>query len=134
MLRILMDKESMGEEVFSRLEIPQRGVAHMSAPKYRIYSDEKHFIVVEAESAQIALERSGVKQPLRIQRDEIYLYNVLDIATLTAATAPAEIAAMPQIPDEITSLGAGVTAEEKTEGTPAGTSPPVDDIDKLLQG
>jgi len=106
-------------ELFQLLDLPRREVESLSARLYRVYSDHKNFVVVEAESAQTALEKSAVKNPQRITPNFIASKNILDFTgakpTASAEPAPALIA--------------------QPEETPALPEVPLsgDDVEKLLQ-
>ena len=58
-------------EAFKPLELTHREVQDANLPKYRVFTDDTHFIVVEANNAQLALEKSGVSQAHRIEYDSI---------------------------------------------------------------
>ncbi|MDE3059743.1 MAG: hypothetical protein KGJ06_01880 [Pseudomonadota bacterium] len=78
--------------IFEQLPIPRRELA-VSGNRYRVYKDAKDFMLVEALNALEAFKSSGLPQAYRIERDGIYLQNVLDLKTLAPlAAAPADAA------------------------------------------
>lgn len=55
------------EEVFTNLEMPKKSFVEQNAyKKYRIYTSDKEFIVIDAETALEAYRKSGIPNPSRI--------------------------------------------------------------------
>lgn len=87
---------------FEQLVLPQKSDYVTDAGTYLVYTSPLQFVRVEAVSAQEALEKSGVKDALRVVRSSAVRVNVVqpeDIAAMTAKApeaapaAPAEEAA-----------------------------------------
>lgn len=71
-------------DMFKDIDFPQRDIPDIHVSKYRVYTDHNHFTLVAADSAQTAIELSGVKNPVRVLRDSIHLQNVMVLAGITA--------------------------------------------------
>ena len=104
-------------EIFRPLVHPKRDVPKSSLPKYRVYSDAKHFVMVEAENAKVALATSGVKDALRIECDNILLQDIV----IFSVTQPS--------PDSIEAAIDAPPAEPTQAPSPLSN----DDVDKLLK-
>ena len=63
--------------MFKTITFRQEEIPGMSVSKYRDYTDHNNYVLVEAGNAQTAISTSGVKTPVRVLRDSIYLENVL---------------------------------------------------------
>lgn len=81
---------------FETLPIPQKGIPNSSVTRYRIYKNDKEFVVVQAATALEAFEASGVKDAVKIERERLDAQSVLGMETWKqepAANAPAADAA-----------------------------------------
>jgi hypothetical protein len=65
--------------LFKDIEFPHRSVPGVNASRYRVYSDHRTFVVVEADTILQALQKAAVPNPVRVRRENIYLQNVLDL-------------------------------------------------------
>jgi hypothetical protein len=119
-------------EGFESLALPRKDVPHLMGSHYRVYSDYANFKVVAAENAQEAMENSGIQNPVRVARDTILLYSLLNLGANVSAE---EISATPPAND----TAPIATAPTVTEEAPASTEAPAaalsnNDVDTLLQG
>jgi hypothetical protein len=134
-------------DMFKDIDFPHRDIPDINVSKYRIYSDHKHFILVEADNAQSAIELSGIRKPVRVLRDSIYLQNVLVLAGITTrANVEPELKPKPEplmLPEsEMNSQAAVPETTEilKTESIEPSETPPTEteaalsseEVDKLL--
>jgi hypothetical protein len=141
-------------DMFKDIDFPQRDIPDINVSKYRVYTDHNHFTLVAADSAQTAIELSGVKNPVRVLRDSIHLQNVMVLAGITAkasveqdnkpkpeplmvpqGTKITEVAAetteTPQeAPSEATASAEDATKEPETALSEAALSS--EEVDKLL--
>ena len=124
---------------FEELVIPRRELPKLGG-RYRVYKDVGNYITVEAASALEAFKQSGMPQAHRIQRDAIYLTNVLNLEALSQTPAPsvappAETAAAAPDPAEAAPAAAPAAPEGKSTVPPATETPlSSGDVDKLLKG
>ena len=118
-----MKTKDITPEMFKEITFLHRDVPGLSAHKYRVYSDHGHYTLVEAESALEAVNKSDIKNPVRVLRDTIYLENVLvlDAADLTKTTEKNESSVVQPVSDEPS------VSAENTSATLSN-----DDVDKLL--
>ncbi len=144
-------------EPFEELMIPRRELHAPSAMIYRVYSDYKHFELVEAMSALDALAASKIKNVYKIERHDPLADNVIHLnqvinpmAAVSAATESAlvdniqpqqhestphiaEVKDSTEVPVETKPTEAAAPAPVET--TPKEDAPlSNDDIDKLLNG
>lgn len=114
----------MTAPAFESLKLPHRDVPPSSQVKYRVYSDAKNFVTVEAENAKTALNKSGITEAFRIERDTIMLKTILH--QLPVAVPPPQAAPVAATPVETPA-----PAQVASELPEAVLSP--DDVSKLLQ-
>lgn len=74
-----MTKNVITPDMFEDIEFPHRSIPGLNASRYRVYSDHKTFVVVEADTILQALQKAAVPNPVRVRRENIYLQNVLDL-------------------------------------------------------
>ena len=84
-------------ELFQSLMLPKREVPDARVPKYRIFTDRKHYITVEAENAQDALTKSGINNAHHIEFYGILLKNVIMPDTPDHEEPPAAAAEQPPL-------------------------------------
>ena len=112
---------------------------------YRVYKDAGNYITVEADSALEALKRCGLQNVYRIERDAIYLTNVLNVGALLSNPPPAAAVVAAEAPAAAPAAPTPPTAEAQASSAPAAEAPVADapaadvplstsDVDKLLQG
>ena len=107
-------------EMFRPLVLPHRGVPKSALPKYRVYSDANNFVTLEAENAQVALAQSGIKDPLRIEQDNILLQNIIIFSVAETPANTQELAAPPmptveEAPVEKTETASPLSNDEVNE-------------------
>lgn len=132
-------------EPFEELFIPRRELQISTMSVYRVYSDYKHFELVEAASALEALSISKKRNVYKIQRHDPLGDNVLhlnqvmnsglsennareNIAVENNIAPPAQAQKPEVAPEQI--VDAPVAAAAAAEAAPLSN----DDIDKLLNG
>ena len=131
-------------EPFEELFIPRRELQISTMSVYRVYSDYKHFELVEAASALDALSISKKRNVYKIQRHDplgdnvIHLNQVMNSGSseniavennIVPAAAPAQAQQPAEAaPEQI--VDAPVAAAAAAEAAPLSN----DDIDKLLNG
>lgn len=71
-------------ETFATWDLPRRDTPQLLVSRYRVYSDARNYVMVEAENAMEALKLSGQKQAQRIERDILFFNNVLNPGTFDA--------------------------------------------------
>lgn len=124
-------------ENFKYLEIPRKNLAQSAGAQYRVYSNAKDFVTVEAENAQAAIAQSGVVNPLRVVRHIPSQCNVLEFPPMDDAAAPVAAPVM-AAPSEVPVEEAAPVAAETVaapEAAPASEAPlSNEDVEKLLQG
>jgi len=118
----------------------------MSLSRYRVYTDPQNFVLIEADSALVALKNSGVPEAFRIERDSLHLNSVLKMEVLlntandkAPAAAPASpIATAPATPATV-AAAENPPAPAAPEAPPAAAPAPAEsaplsstDVDKLL--
>lgn len=131
----------MNTNLFEALLIPRRELPQFGA-RYRVYKDAGNFILVEADSALEALKAYGVGQVHRIERDAIYLNNVLAPQALAnvPALSVAEAAPLPPAAEPpaaappAAEIAAIASAEPAAATPPAAADAPLspEDVNKLL--
>jgi hypothetical protein len=131
-------------EEFEELSIPRKELPRL-ANHYRVYKDEKDYITVEAESALEALNKSGLHKAHRIERNAIFLANVLNLEALSnrpasvakeAVETPAAEASAPVTPETQQPAAEAVAATPATDTPAVAAEAPLSnsDVDKLLKG
>ena len=129
---------------FEPLTIPRKEVP-LTTNRYRIYKDAKDFIVQEAASALEALQKSGLQQALRIERDNLFGTNIIDLEkiaiappALSQAAAAAPAAPEADKPAEAREAAKAEAPREAVKETskevPQETPLSTEDVDKLLNG
>ncbi len=98
---------------------------------YRVYSDHENFKVVAATSAQEAMENSGIKNPLKVERETMLLYSLINLGGNPSVGAASE-------PLPSNSPAPAATTETTTEAISenaevAAAALSNNDVDKLLQ-
>ena len=89
--------------------------------------------MVEAGNAQIAVTASGVKNPVRVLRDSIYLENVLMLGKPPIPVIKAEPVVSIEEPAPVTAAAPEPTAPETPTTTDTGdVTLSNDDVNKLL--
>lgn len=63
-----MSKTTAAEN-FQPLELTQKTLDSGTLPKYRVFSDTKNFVLIEANNAKEALQLSGIADVYRIEYD-----------------------------------------------------------------
>lgn len=79
-----MTHKNITPDMFKQIDFPQKDISGLQVSKYRIYTDHSHFILVEADNAQAAINASGMTSPVKVLRDSIYLQNVMMLDSITA--------------------------------------------------
>lgn len=120
------------DEAFEPLPLPKREFGQSPKGRYRIYSDDANYKVVEATSALEALQLSGLQQAHRIQRDAVFLVNVLEAGTLVSAPENGDEAAAVPAAASVAPPAAAAAADVP----PAAADAPLSDdqVNKLLDG
>jgi hypothetical protein len=125
---------------FESLTLPRKEVAQMATSRYRVYTDASNFTLVDGGSALEALQASGQKQAHHIQRETIFLHNVLKVDALVqpAVPAPAAPETAPAMAETASAAPAAAPAEapaaKEAAAKPAPAAPlSSDDVNKLLQ-
>lgn len=100
-----MDNTSI-EVHFEELNLPRRQVPELMGGRYFVYSSPTEYQLVDAGSALEAIQKSGLKEVYRLQRDMIFLHSVIDLPweeKTQAEAAPVDAAPAlpekPQLPD-----------------------------------
>lgn len=62
----------------SPLIIQRKRFVHSEKVVYRVYKGTADYVLVEADSAYEAIQKSGVETPLRVQREQISRYHALE--------------------------------------------------------
>jgi len=129
-------------EAFEELVIPRKELPQLSG-RYRVYKDASDYITVEAGSALEALKLCGLPKVHRIERDAIYLTNVLNLQALSNTPAPAaptvgELELVPvagATPPEAPAAASDAAPLALDAQAPvADAALSTADVDKLLQG
>jgi hypothetical protein len=118
-------------EEFESLALPRKEVPHLMGTHYRVYSDHENFKVVAATSAQEAMENSGIKNPLKVERETMLLYSLINLGGNPSVGAASE-------PLPSNSPAPAATTETTTEAISenaevAAAALSNNDVDKLLQ-
>ena len=104
-------------DMFQLIDIPHRAVKDSALSKYRVFRDETHYITVEAQNAQMALVKSGIKPAHKIVQDAIMLRTIIAVDAM-------------ELPLQHVSV---LKAEEQMPSAQqADASLSGDDVDKLL--
>lgn len=82
-------------EAFESLEIPRKDVPVADGLQYRVYSEDKSFILVTAINAQEAIAICGIKNPIRIERYFPMKSNVLDLVVQAGVSDVSDLHAQP---------------------------------------
>lgn len=132
-----MKKEHITPEMFQSLSLPHKDLPEAAGSRYRVYSDAKNFVVVEADNAQDALAASGLAKAHRILRESLFRDNVLTIALAAKAEAAPKEEHATEVPAE--SAKPEESAAPPAAAEPAAASEPEaplsnEDVNKLLEG
>lgn len=84
-------------EPFESLELPHKEVPHLMGVRYRVYSDATNYQQIEAANALEALQKSGLSNPVRIERDTIFLHRIIDLSVMMSGKAVDMVT--PALPD-----------------------------------
>jgi hypothetical protein len=112
------------------------GFAHKALPDkqscYRVYSSDTEFVEVDADSAYEAMAKSGLRNPIRIQRYSLRRLSVLQDGMLqgdenTNYTPKPELLDAP-----VNAAAPEPSAPDNAQGTPTEDSLSQADVEKLL--
>lgn len=142
---ILYEESNMTQptQPFEELYIPQKSFNSNAALLYRVYSDYKHYELVEAASALDALAHSSIKSPYKIMRHDPFGDNVLhlnQVMSMEAKSAGQPTLGDTTIPEgKIAVADIPVVAQQEIVSEPVSVSSepaPLsnDDVNKLLNG
>ncbi len=127
------------QSAFEALPMPRKNVPQLFGGSYRVYRSSRDFVVVEADSALEALERSGLHSAVKIERESMDNISVLSAAawrTGVLSTPPVQ----PAAPTEAAPAADSMQEAKDTilldvpQTVPAGEQPlSNDDVEKLLK-
>ena len=80
---------SLQEETFESLDYIEKALADTTSC-YRVYSSATQFVEVSADSAYEAMARSGVRQPVRIERFSLRQLTILKEGCIKGESIPFE--------------------------------------------
>lgn len=139
-----MTHREITPDMFRNLTLPRKEASSFSSSRYRVYKTAKEFVVVEAENAKAALAASGLTQARRIERENIYLNNVLTLSPAAPQmdkpekTQAAEAPAATPEPAEVQEATPPAAEAQETAAAapPAAAQAPLsnEEVNKLLQG
>jgi len=126
---------------FEELSLPRRSVTDILVSRYRVYKDPDNYTLVDADNAQDAIKNCGMEKVHRIERDSIYLDNILNMKVLAPVQdmlviAPAvNVATKPPLPAiEAPQQAAPVEPQQDIQPLPPAADAPLssDEVSKLL--
>ena len=128
-----MNLKIVPEHLFEGLSLPRKELPVASKSRYRVYKNSKDFVLIEAENAKAALHTSGLKDATRIERENIYLTNILTVAlTGIDSDAPKEqVTEQPTIPEAAPPTESAAATEPPKTGEAAPLSS--EEVNKLLE-
>ena len=132
-LVLIMHDDNAPEEVhFEALPFIRKHVPQFSGTHYRVYTDEKSYQRVQADSALEAIKKSGIEKIFRIERDTIYINTIVEIPAMMDEQATGEVMIENGNSAPVTS---DVAAAMQTEATPSVQADAVlsgSEVDQLL--
>ncbi len=114
---------------FKPITFVHKDVLDRQVSKYRVYTDHKNYIIVEADNAQSAFEKCGVINPQRLLKDDLFLDNVVSLESHLlvpmAATTVDKKEEMAAVPLEQAVVAAAAVAASSND-VPAVDAPEAD--------
>ncbi|MDX2113709.1 MAG: hypothetical protein SFW63_08275 [Alphaproteobacteria bacterium] len=119
--------------------MPRKNVPQLFGGSYRVYRSSRDFVVVEADSALEALERSGLHSAVKIERESMDNISVLSAAAWRTGVFSAPPAQTPAPTDAAPAAASAQEAKDTIlldvpQTAPAADQPlSNDDVEKLLK-
>jgi len=83
---------SENNKIFGPLKLPTKILASNIASGYRVFAADGTFVDAEAQTVIEAIEKSGIAQPMKVQRLGLATSNVMQSSELTEeSAAPTQI-------------------------------------------